>query len=184
MRSRPHFLVIPMRNAALFTLASSVLGFGLASALAEPMGGLLLARYPGVASVGLAALNDPAGLGWLGAVVFLAAALTALAAPRLLPTESLGDRAVGAIAFSGSLVASLVLAAVVLGCATSQPASAPTRDAAQALTHAGQCLRVAVLFAQAIVAVSVALLRSHVARDLPPSTYSVHGYAALSRNAG
>jgi hypothetical protein len=183
MLSRPHFLVIPMRNAALFTLACALLGFGLANqnTLAEPVGGLLLARYPGVTSVGLSALNDPAGLGWLGGGVLLAAALTALAAPRLLQTESLSDRSVRVVAFCGSLVASIALGAVVFGCATSQPASAPAHDAAQALTHAGQCLRVAVLFAQAVVAATIALLRNHVARDLPPSTYSIHGYAALSR---
>lgn len=88
------------------------------------------------------------------------------------------------VSFCGSLVASLVLAVVVFSCATSQPASPPVHDAAQALAHAGQCLRVALLFAQVLVAVSIALLRSHIASDLPPSTYSVHGYAALSRDAG
>lgn len=172
-----------MRNAALFTFASPALGFGLTNALVEPINGLLLARYPGVTPLGLSALSDPVGLAWLGAVVLLAAALTALAAPRLLQTESLGARSIRVVSFCGSLVTSLVLAAVVFSCATSQPAS-PVHDAAQALTHAGQCLRVALLFAQVLVAMSIALLRSHIARDLPPSTYSVHGYAALSRGAG
>ena len=173
-----------MRNAALFTLVSPVLGFGLAYALVEPINGLLLARYPGVTPIGLSGLSDPAGLAWLGAVVLLAAALTALAAPRLLQNESLGHRSIRVVSFCGSLVVSLLLAAVVFSCATSQPASPPLHNAAQALTHAGQCLRVALLFAQVIVAVSVALLRNHIAHDLPPSTYSIHGYAALSRGAG
>jgi hypothetical protein len=173
-----------MRNAALFTLTSPALGFGLANALVEPINGLLLARYPGVSPVGLSARSDPAGLAWLGAVVLLAAALTALVAPRLLQTESLGERSLRVVSFCGSLIASLLLTAVVFRCATSQPTSPPVHDAAQALIHAGQCLRVAVPFAQVIVVVTIALLRSHIARDLPPSIYSVHGYAALSRDAG
>jgi hypothetical protein len=172
-----------MRNAALFTLASPALGFGLATALAKPIDGLLLARYPGVTPVGLSAPSDPAGLAWLGAVALLAATLAALAAPRLLQIESFSARSIRVASFCGSLVASLLMAAVVFGCATSQSASPPVHDAAQALTHAGQCLGVALLFAQAIVAMTIALLRSHIARDLPPSTYSVHGYAALSRQA-
>lgn len=173
-----------MRNAALFTLASPALGLGLTNALVEPINGLLLARYPGVTSLGPSAPSDPAGLAWLGALVLLAAALTALAAPRLLQNESLSARSIGVISFCGSLVASLAMAVVVFSCATSQSASPPAHDAAQALSHAGQCLRVALLFAQVIVAVAIALIRNHIARDLPPSTYSIHGYAALSRDAG
>jgi hypothetical protein len=169
-----------MRNAAFLTLASPAMGFGLESALVGPINRLLLGRYPAVVSTSPAA-GDPAGLAWLSAILLLAAAIAALVAPRVLRVPSISGRAVGALAFVGSLVTSLALTLVVFYCATVQPSSPPIHDAAQALSHAGRCLSLALAFAQVLVALTFVLVRGHIGRDLPPSTYSQQGYAALTQ---
>jgi hypothetical protein len=106
----------------------------------------------------------PAALACLGVAVLAAAAVAAVAAPRLLRAER--ARLTSAVTFAASIIVSLGV--VVLTMQHVGP------------THAGGWLAASWLFAQLVVAGTLLVARTHEDADLPRSTWSAQGYAALS----
>lgn len=159
-----------MRNALSFIVASAAAGYAAATLAAKSLTLVLLARY----GHGLA--SGEADLGWLGCAILGSAALTAVvAAQRVEPR-----RAVSVFAFALSLFASLAVAGMTLACA-SAPLAGGVLVPADALAHATRWLFVGWLFAQVAVAGGWLVFYSHRDLELPRSTYSTEGYAALAQ---
>lgn len=170
-----------MTNRALFTVASAAAGFVLGTSLSEALNGLVLGRYAQVSALPFDLVGDTASFGWLGCAIFAAAAMTAIVAPRVFHVERAPRARV--LAFALSVCASLLMAVVTLGCATAS-SSLPGLDASEALAHAGHWLFVGWLFAQLVIAGGMLVLKSHLDPDLPESSWTMQGYAALGQRAG
>lgn len=164
-----------MRNASLFILASAAAGYGVAGLAANRVTDLLLARYGHVLTSGA----GNSALQWLGLAMLGSAAVAAVATPHSMKTTE-RRLEMGALVLVLSLIASISVAGMTLACA-SAPLVGGALMPADALAHATRWLFVGWLFAQVAVVGAWLVFRSHRDLELPRSTYSMQGYAALGR---
>lgn len=161
-----------MRKALSFVAFCAFAGFLAAEAFSAEGVALLLAPY------GHAGAAVSGTLGWFGFAVLAAAALAAVVAPGVTRMEACWPPS--AIAFLGSLSASIAVCTMSVGCAAASLAMLPA-DAATAFAHGSHWLFIGWVFAQLAVAGVMLVVRSHDDTSVSQSSYALRGYAALER---
>jgi hypothetical protein len=161
-----------MRKALSFIAFCAAAGYAATAALGEQAIGFLLAPYGHTGAV----VNG--SLGWFGFAMLASAALASVVAPRVTKMEACWPPS--AIAFLGSVAATVAVCTMSVGCAAASLPVLPT-DAGDAFAHASHWLFIGWLFAQLAVAGVMIVVRSHDDTTVSQSSYSLRGYAALER---
>ncbi len=161
-----------MRNVSFVGL-SALLGYFLTSSMSEKLCDLVLRTY------GHEAGASHLSLGWLGALIGISAAATALAAPFAAAESSDLRWKWPTSAIAG--LASVVMTAVIVVMAIGSASHGVALSASVAADHAARWAVVGWAFAQLAAVGGLWVLRSHHERGMGQSRWAREGYAALEK---